>query len=93
MNVNSLSFSFYAPVVAFAWPLRAPCVGDVVLSIVGTNFGVSGVVVTVGGIVCSPLVPPSFNMTFVACTVPPGSGRLLPVVVTANSQVRWCTVV
>lgn len=86
VNSNTLALSYFPPVVLAAWPLRAPCVGGGTLNILGRNFGVSGPTVTIGGIVCAPLAPAVFNSTFVRCTVPAGSGRALPVVVTANFQ-------
>ncbi|MDX2014653.1 MAG: IPT/TIG domain-containing protein, partial [Myxococcaceae bacterium] len=80
---TSNAFTYAAPSVTNVTPTRAPTVGGVVLTIVGSSFGTAPATVTIGGQSC-PVEQQSH--TSVLCRAPAGQGTGLPLIVTAGAQ-------
>jgi hypothetical protein len=86
-STNQLSFSYNAPIVSSINPTTASTGPGVrLLTILGSNFGLTGRTVTVGGIAC-PLDTASSNTHVqLVCQLPFGSGVSKAVSVTVASQ-------
>lgn len=90
-----LGFDYSRPVVAAVSPARGPTIGGLAVSIMGANFGTSPNVdvgspmptVTIGGRPC-PITSamPHANHSALTCTLPPGQGVGLPILLTVNGQ-------
>ena len=72
-----------APSLSSMSPDHGPMAGGTVLTFSGTNFGASGATITVGGSAC-PVI--SNSHTYAKCTLPSGSGKDLPVVLSVGGQ-------
>ena len=81
---NTLMFSYLPPNLTGINPLTGPTTGGTTLTLQGTNFGISGGSVTVGGIAC-PIV--SQSSTQITCTLPAGQGTNQVVKVSVGGQV------
>ncbi|GMH94871.1 hypothetical protein TrST_g7752 [Triparma strigata] len=67
--------------------INCPTRGEVEITITGENFGVSGAMVTVGGMLCPNVVHSKSNPhNEVTCTVPAGTGQTVPMMVTIGGQ-------
>lgn len=81
-TANTDSFSYYAPVITSIAPGEDSTQGGSLLTISGTNFGLSGTV-KLDYPTCSVT---SWDHGRITCTVPPGEGAHLPLVVTVSGQ-------
>jgi hypothetical protein len=83
---TSIVFRYTAPTASSATPVTGPTGGGVLITLVGANFGLSGIV-TIGGVECLWTGSSgSWSHTQVLCTLPVGSGSGLPIVLTVASQ-------
>ncbi len=76
-------FDHLPPAITSIAPDNGPMAGGVVLTLTGTNFGAAGATVTVAGNACPVL---SQSHTSATCTLPAGTGKNLPVVLTVGGQ-------
>ncbi len=83
---TTVLFNYTAPTASSASPLIGPTGGGVLITLVGANFGLSGIV-TIGGVEC-PWAGSlgSWSHTQVLCTLRVSSGSGLPIVLTVASQ-------
>jgi hypothetical protein len=79
---NIVKFSYLPPSITSISPSSGPSSGGTVLSITGANFGLNGSV-TIGGKACAITAQTHARIN---CTLPPGNGTKLPVVVTVGGQ-------
>lgn len=85
---NTLFYSYKPPVVAEILPFTGPTLGNTLITIFGSNFGISQPVITVGGRPCAvlqPFVASALHDTL-RCYSPAGMGSRLPIVVTVGGQ-------
>ncbi|MFZ5441974.1 MAG: IPT/TIG domain-containing protein [Myxococcota bacterium] len=80
LDSNTLLLSYDAPALVSLAGLK-PTAGGTTLTLSGSNFGASGATVSIGGVGC-PLT--SQTHTQALCTVPAGTGVMLPVVLTRS---------
>lgn len=89
---NAIAISYAPPSIIGVSPnypvLPAPTLGGFVLTVTGSNFGVSLPLITVGSLPCPVLSPfvPVAGHGILRCTAPAGAGRDLPVIVTVQNQ-------
>ena len=87
-NCDIGAFEYIAPVTTLSdiTPTSGPESGGTLLSLTGTNFGLAGAIVLVGGQPCTSVVHVVPD-TQLQCMTPPGVGADQPVVVYAFGQV------
>lgn len=80
---NTLLFDYDPPVISAIEPASGPTAGNVPITVRGTDFGTNASV-TVGGRACTPILLQS--SIGVACTLPPGTAGVQPLVLTVAGQ-------
>lgn len=85
---NSVNFSYSPPSISSISPTSAPTAGGSVITLTGSNFGISGAIVTVNGS-NAPLVTQSHSSVIV--TLPPGQGSPATVQITVAGQTATST--
>jgi hypothetical protein len=90
----ALIIHYAGPTVNGISPSHGPTAGGTVVTITGSNFGISMPTVTIGGLPCAVVTPyvPLANHTQIRCVVAAGQGASLKVVVTINGQQSSSTV-
>ncbi len=68
---SPLSFNYAAPSLSALSPTTGPTNGGITLTLTGSNFGMAGALVTVGGAACPVMAQ---THTQVECMLPPGTG-------------------
>lgn len=81
---NAVNFDYDAPQIANITFSSAPTAGGTILTLTGSNFGLSGSV-SVGG-QNAPVTSGGYSHNVITCTLPPGQGIDLPVVVSSGQR-------
>ena len=81
---NAVNFDYDAPQITHITCNSAPTAGGTILTLTGSNFGLSGSV-SVGGH-NAPVTSGGYSHTVITCTLPPGQGIDLPVVVSSGQR-------
>ena len=84
ISSNYLTFGYDAPVILSVSPQTITTQGSSTISLIGTSFGISGAVVTVGGTSCTDINQPTDNL--ITCTAPAGQGTDVVIRVTVSGQ-------
>jgi hypothetical protein len=79
-NDDNLRFHYQSPTVHQVHPSTAPSIGAINITLIGTSFGISGVV-TIGGKVCPTA---TYNHTYIQCLVPSGEHRSNDLIVSVS---------
>jgi hypothetical protein len=81
---NSVPFSYNPPAITGISVSAGPTAGGTLITLTGSNFGTSGTV-SIGG-QDAPVTSGGYSHTTITCTLPPGQGANLPVVVTSANR-------
>lgn len=85
---TNFGFAYDPPSIASLSPARSPTQGGGDLTITGSNFGLSGAVVTVGGADCPVTAQ---TQSTIVCTIPEGAGQNVMTMVTRQGQAGGAT--